>query len=262
VKRISILLRYLQYLIKSQTRHDIHSPFVYHLLDNIILDETPFYAYQKIDKIRKELQRDLRTLEITDLGAGSVVTGIQKTRKISDIATNAVKNKKYGQLLFRLVNYFKPAEILELGTSLGISTLYLALPNSGSKVYTIEGCPSTSAVAAENFKKAEVKNIISITGSFEDKLSETLAEIKSLDMVYFDGNHQYQPTVDYFNQCLSKINNNSIFIFDDIHWSEEMEKAWEEIKNHPSVTISADLFFFGIIFFRKEQPRQHFTIRY
>jgi predicted O-methyltransferase YrrM len=235
---------------------------VYNLLDNIILDETPFYAYQQINKIRTDLKKDSRKLEITDLGAGSIVTGINKTKAVSDIATAAVKNKKYGELLFRLVNHFKPKLILELGTSLGISTLYFALPDSASKVITIEGCASTANIASETFKKSGAKNINAITGSFEQKLPEILSEIKKLDLVFFDGNHQYQPTIEYFKKCLTKTHTDSVFIFDDIHWSEEMEMAWEEIKKHPEVTISIDLFFFGIVFFRKEQPKQHFIIRY
>ena len=80
-------------------------------------------------------------------------------------------------------------------------------------------------------------------------------------MVYFDGNHQKAATLEYFQHCLQFVNNESFFIFDDIHWSKEMESAWEEIKKHPKVKVTIDTFQWGIVFFRKEQEKEHFIIR-
>jgi predicted O-methyltransferase YrrM len=262
VKLLQILLRYIRYIFTAGTRHDIHSPFVYHLYENVIQDRTPFYAFEKTEKLRYELKQNHKEIEVADYGAGSVVTGIRKKKLISEIAGSAVKSRKYGELLFRLVNHFRPETILELGTSLGISTLYLALPDSKSRVHTIEGCPQTAAQANEIFRKADVKNITLYNGTFENKLPEVLKKAGTIDFLYIDGNHRYAPTMDYFRQCLKKKSDHSVFVFDDIHWSAEMEKAWEEVKANSEVTLTIDLFFFGLVFFRKAQPKQHFVLRY
>ena len=151
---------------------------------------------------------------------------------------------------------------MELGTSLGISSAYLAAANSGSKLITIEGCKEIADVAAQNFTKLELKNIEQVVGNFDKVLPEVLKKTDQLDLVFFDGNHQKEPTPNYFKQCLEKANEKSVFIFDDIYWSREMKEAWEEIKNNKKVTVSIDLFYMGIIFFRKEQVKEHFMIRY
>jgi predicted O-methyltransferase YrrM len=161
-----------------------------------------------------------------------------------------------------LVNPFGSQQILEIGTSLGITTLYLASAHSKSRVVTIEGCPNTAAAAQKNFEKAGTKNIEQVIGEFKKSLPEALSRFTALDFVYFDGNHRKQPTLHYFHECLKLHHESSVFIFDDIYWSSEMSEAWLEIKNHPSVTLSVDLYSTGIIFFRHPQPRQHFRLRF
>jgi predicted O-methyltransferase YrrM len=173
-----------------------------------------------------------------------------------------VKPEKYGQLLFRLVNHFKPKNILEIGTSLGITTLYLATPDTLSKVITLEGSEQTANVAALNFKMAEVKNIEIIRGEFSETLPAAIARLNTLDFVYFDGNHRREATLKYFKACLQRHNEESVFVFDDIYHSKEMFEAWKEIKEHSEVTLSLDLFSLGIIFFRRERIKQHFTLRF
>jgi hypothetical protein len=174
MSNFSLFLKYARYLLSAQTRHGIHSPFVYSLLENIILDETPYYIYGSIEKIRSGMLADKSLIKVTDYGAGSSA-GTGSERRIADIAALSLKSKKYGQLLFRLVNYFKPPEIIELGTSLGISSMYLAAPHPGSKVYTIEGCPEIAAKAKSNFAKINASNIYSFTGTFEKFLPEILS---------------------------------------------------------------------------------------
>jgi predicted O-methyltransferase YrrM len=167
------------------------------------------------------------------------------------------------QLLFRLVNHFQPATTLELGTSLGLTTAYLAAANSRQQVITFEGCPNTAAVARETFEKLELKNVRLVEGNLDQTLPATLAGLtKPVDFVFFDGNHRYEPTLRYFEQCLAKAHENSVFVLDDIHWSAEMEQAWEAIKAHSAVTVTVDLFYVGLVFFRKTQPRQDFWLRY
>lgn len=200
-------------------------------------------------------------LQVNDLGAGSAVLKT-KTRKISSIARYSLKSAKYSQLLFRLVNHFQPQTILELGTSLGITTLYLAKATPQAKVLSIEGSEGIAERAKQNFKKLQVTNIQLITGNFDNVLQTQLKELNQLDFVFVDGNHRKAPTLRYFEQCLAYAHNDSVFVFDDIHWSDEMREAWALIKNHERVTLTIDLFFIGLVFFRKEQVKQHFILRF
>lgn len=206
--------------------------------------------------------KDETVIPITDFGAGSRLN-LSQERKVSAIAKSSLKPKKYSQLLFRMVNYFQPSFVLELGTSLGITSSYLASGNNNAKVITMEGSPHVAAIARKNFEWLQLKNISVIEGNFDETLPKLISSTQTADFVFIDGNHRKEPTIRYFEQLLPKISSNSIFIFDDIHWSKEMEEAWETIKQHDAVTLSIDLFFIGIIFFRKEQKeKQHFTIRF
>ena len=214
-----------------------------------------------MELIRKKLLLSKRTLTVEDMGAGSRVFKSNQ-RKIKDIVKHSAKKPKYAQLLFKLVNYYQPNAILELGTSLGLTTTYLAKARKKAKVYSFEGSAEICKAAKNTFKSLRVKNVQLIQGNFNVTLSETLPKIAVLDFAFFDGNHQKKPTLDYFNQCLEKANEHSVFVFDDIHWSDEMTEAWEEIKAHPEVTLTVDIFQFGIVFFRKGVEKQHFVLRY
>ncbi|RZK22361.1 MAG: class I SAM-dependent methyltransferase [Hymenobacter sp.] len=184
-------------------------------------------------------------------------------RRVSTIARYAAKPPRLAQLLFRLVNHFQPATILELGTSLGLTTAYLAAATTRSQVITFEGCPNTAAVAHETFEKLGLQNVRLVEGNLDQTLPATLAALpKPVDFVFFDGNHRYEPTLRYFEQCLDKAHEDSVFVVDDIHWSAEMAQAWETIKAHPAVTVTVDLFYVGLVFFRKTQPKQNFWLRY
>lgn len=261
MKKIRFIFKYLLYRLTSQTKHDIHSPFVFDLLTNVIEDTTPFYAYKEIEALRKELLKSAESVKITDYGAGSSFSNLS-VKRIKDIARHSAKTPKYGQLLFRIINYLHPETLLELGTSLGISTLYQVMPSSKSKMITIEGCPEIAQFATGNFKKLKVENIELMLGNFDDVLLKALQKNKKTDYVFFDGNHRKEPTIRYFEQCLPFIQNDTFFVFDDIHWSKEMEEAWQYIKNHSRTTVTIDLFFLGLVFFRKEQKKQHFVIRF
>lgn len=255
--------KYLKYRLfaKHKGGHGIHSPFVYNLLTNIIEDETPFYSFEKIESYRNSLLKDSANIEVTDLGAGSKVNK-SNVRKINKIAKHGITQKKYAQLLFRLIHHFKPHNILELGTSLGVTSLYLATPNTKSNVYTIEGCPNIAKIASKIFTINNTSNIKQFVGNFDNVLPDVLHEAKQVDFVYFDGNHRKEPTVNYFNLCLNHIGDNTIFVFDDIHWSKGMEEAWNEIKTHEKVKVSIDLFFMGIILFKKELQKQDYIIKF
>lgn len=258
---LSTAINLLKYSKLRTNEHGIHSPFVFELYTCVFNNKTPYYAYEKIEKIRAESLQDQRLISVLDLGAGSK-SDHGKKRRVKDVTKNAAKSKEYGQLLFRLVNDFEPETILELGTSVGISTMYLAIARSKSKVYTVEGSPEIRKISLENFEKCGLKNIHSIPGNFDDVLPAILTKTETLDFVFFDGNHRKSATLNYFRLCLEKANNNSVFIFDDIYWSKEMTEAWKVIKSDPRVTVSIDIFQMGIVFFRKEQTKQHFVLAY
>lgn len=242
--------------------HGMHSPFVFQFILHVLNNGSGYLPPVEIEQLRSILLRDQRTLEIDDFGAGSRVAR-QKKRRVSELAKSALKPRKYAQLLFRLVRYYQPTTILELGTSLGVTTSYLSAGNPLANITTIEGSKAIADVAAENFHRLQLKNVLQHVGNFDDLLPSLVQELSSIDLAYVDGNHRYQPTVNYFQQLLPALHNDSVLVFDDIHWSAEMEKAWEEIKQHPSVQCTVDVFFLGFVFFRSEfKVKQHFTVRF
>lgn len=252
---------WLDHLVKARTRHAVHSPFVYDLIEHVLRNSTEQPEYAAIEGLREELLDSDQTIRVNDLGAGSRKLDLP-VRAVSDMARTALKPSKQAQLLYRLARYFQPANIIELGTSFGISTLYLAQGTEEGVVYTIEGCPQTQRIAQHHFDRMRQRNIRSVLGSFRSKLPETLKRIDQLDMVFIDGHHAQEPTLEYFEQCLVKANNGTLLILDDIHWSAGMEQAWEHVKAHPRVTVTIDLYDMGLVFLRKEQAPQHFRLRY
>src|ERR1700741_325502 len=259
---LSLALKYGKYKLSSQTKHDIHSPFVFNLLTTVIEDNNSYYVFDKLAAIRKELESSEEVLEIEDLGAGSKHFTSNK-RKVNGITKHGISTDKYARLLFRLVNHFHPRTVIELGTSVGLTTMYLASADSKQKIHTIEGSKELADFAQKLFRKHGYGNIELITGNFDVKLPELIQNLDQLDLIYIDGNHTKKATLGYFEMALQKKHNDSVFIFDDIHWSEEMESAWEEIKKHKDVTLSLDLFHLGIVFFRKEQKeKEHFVLRF
>ncbi|MBV1887683.1 MAG: class I SAM-dependent methyltransferase [Urechidicola sp.] len=250
--------KYVKFLLKSTNQHDVHSPFVYNLVTKCFYDKSHFDDYQKLRQYRKTLLKNKNTIEVTDLGAGSKVTK-NRTRVISNIAKHVSSTKRRTELLYRLTNYFRIENILELGTSLGISTQAMSLGNPNAKITTIEGCPNISKISKENFNQQSLENIEVLTGGF----AEIIQNLKhnTYDLIFIDGNHQKETTLNYFETLLQTINNESVFIFDDLYWFKDMTEAWEIIKQHSKVTVTIDTFYWGLVFFRKEQVKEHFTIR-
>jgi predicted O-methyltransferase YrrM len=261
---LQLAIKYFNYWITASNGkgHGMHSPFVFEFITKILNDRTAYTEYEKVEALRDQLLNDTTVLEVEDFGAGSVIDKKNK-RSISSIAKNAAKPKKFGQLLFRMVKRYQPKTILELGTSLGITTSYLSLAKPDARLITMEGSKEIADVAKQNFNAIELKNVELIEGNFDNTLSSVVRGLPSVDFSFIDGNHRQEPTERYFKELLAKTNNNSILVFDDIHWSSEMEAAWETIKNNAAVTCSIDLFFIGIVFFRKEfKEKQHFVIRF
>jgi len=261
MNNLKIIIKYLKYRIAANTKHDIHSPFVFQLLTTVINDKSVFPTYKEIEGLRLILLKNKTEIQIEDFGAGSLKSKT-KIRTVAEITRNAAKPSKYAQLLYRLIKHFQPQNILELGTSLGISTAYMAKAAPNSNITTIEGSESIAKIAIDNFNALNISNIQVITGNFDIQLPLLLQNSQKLDFVFFDGNHRKQPTLSYFETCLKHKHNGSVFIFDDIHWSVEMEEAWEIIKQSPEVTVTIDLFFIGLVFFRKESSKEDFIIRF
>jgi predicted O-methyltransferase YrrM len=261
---IIAVYKYVQYFLKAKNGkgHGIHSPFMFNFITHVLNDNKHYEPYQKIEIIRKQLLNNSQVLDVEDFGAGSKLK-LTKQRKVKDIAATSLKSKKFAQLLFRIVQYYQPKNIVELGTSLGITTAYLASGNNTAQIITMEGSSAIASVAKENIKKLFLQNIQLVQGNFDETLTPTINSINKIDLAFLDGNHRYLPTIQYFNTLLPKLHKESIVILDDIHWSKEMEQAWEEIKHHNAVTLSIDLFTIGIVLFKEEfKTKQHFIIKF
>ncbi len=250
-----------KYLITAQDEHAIHSPFVFDLYCSVIKKDEQLPKHEAITALRRKMLLSQEDISITDFGAGSKINR-SNLRKVKDIAKNSQKPPRLGRLFYRLIQHFGSKTIIDLGTSLGMTTAFLASANTNGKVNSFEGCPETAKVAVQNFEQLDLKNIEVIIGNIDETLQKTLPTLPSIDFVFFDANHRYEPTVKYFETCLEYAHEESLFVFDDIHWSAEMEQAWEYIKAHSSVTLTIDLLWVGLVFFRKKQPKQNFTLRF
>lgn len=250
---------FILFLLKSTNQHGIHSPFVYSLVTKCFYKKTNSSKIKLTNTAKQWLFQNNKNITVTDFGGGSKVFK-NNDRKIADIAKIAGINTKKSALLLRIIEYFEVKNMLEIGTSVGLGTTTLSIGNPKATITTLEGCKNTAIIAQELFDTFKLKNIKLIIGDFNETLPSIIKNNK-FDLIYFDGNHQKEATLNYFNLCLEAAHNNSIFIFDDINWAPEMQQAWLVIKEHPKVTISINTFFWGIIFFRKEQEKEHFTIR-
>lgn len=252
---------WLNYVIFSRHKkgHGIHSPFLFDLITGTFNSKKKPDDSSQIRELRNEWKKSHEVFHYTDPGNGDAG---KKEHKLSYLARTASTPEKYGKLLYRLVRKFQPLTVLEIGTCLGLGTLYLSEGSDQARVITMEGIPALAAKAREGFSRLGRKNIELVEGGFETTLPGVLDGLKKVDMVFFDGNHTYEATNEYFKRCLGKAHNDSVFIFDDIHWSEGMEKAWREIQQSDAVTLTVDLFRMGLVFFRRELSKQDFTVRF
>ena len=241
--------------------HGMHSPFVFDFIRNVLHNGKGYALLPAIEARRRALLGDRRLLEVEDMGAGSRIN-TAKQKEVRAIAKAALKSPRLAQVLYRLVRHYQPQSIIELGTSLGITTSYLASAAPG-RVATIEGSSAVAAIAREGFEQLGLHNIDLHTGNFDSVLPKLLSATDTIDLAYIDGNHRYAPTINYFQQFLKVAHPGTILVFDDIHWSEEMERAWAEIKTHEAVAYTIDIFFLGFVFFRKDfRVKQDFVIRF
>lgn len=251
---------YFKYYWQATTLHHIHSPFCYQLLEVMLDDQKKYYDFEMLEAYRDRLLKDGSLLTVEDHGAGSRINN-QKKRKVSTIAKSALSAKAQCQQIFRLIQELKPNMILELGTSLGLSASYMAKARSNTIVHTIEGSKAIYDFANKEFKAFELNNIKSHFGRFNEVLPNLL-KAHSFDLIFIDGHHDYQATLDYFHQIKKEVDQDCVFIFDDINWSNGMQQAWKELKQSEGVKLSIDLFYYGILFFNVDtkEPLHHIVI--
>ncbi|RYG27770.1 MAG: class I SAM-dependent methyltransferase [Chitinophagaceae bacterium] len=262
--KLQLLRKYLHYYYTAYNGkgHGMHSPFVYDFIIHVLNDKTAYADYARVETVRRRLLSDHTMIQVKDLGAGSSKNN-HPGRRVNDIAKHAAKPRKFGQLLYRMVRYYHPGQVIELGTSLGITTQYLALASPTTTIVTMEGADEVADIALEEIRKAGLINVQLLRGNFDELLPAQLAKKQTPGLVFIDGNHRKEPTIRYFEQLAAAAGNDTILVFDDIHWSTEMEEAWEYIRQHPSTRCCIDLFFIGIVLFRQEfREKQDFVIRF
>ncbi len=247
---------YVRYRLRAQSIHKIHSPFVFDFYNKVLKTK---YINDDIEELRKSLYKNRNTIEVEDLGAGSV-TGALKCRKISDIAKNAVKAPVYASILYNIVEKYQPEDVVELGTSLGLTSMYLQMATD-KPIFTLEGSSNILKQAKENLSTFEELRPKTILGNFDQTFPEVFRKLSGTYLIYIDGNHTYDATMRYFEIILENPKQGSIIVFDDIYWSPEMTRAWKEIKSNAQVDLSIDLYQLGIVFFNADfKEKQDFTL--
>lgn len=251
---------YISWRWKAHGKAGVQAPFLFRLCDKVLSPKNAVASSSLIEKIREELLHDEREIEVTDFGAGAKTLKSNR-RKISYIARTSAKSKKWGQALHRLAAEFRPSTIIELGTSLGISGMYMASAIPKGQLISLEGCPHIAALAQSTFQKNRFEHIEVRVGNFDETLPELLQRVDKVEFVYIDGNHTEEATLRYFSLLRDKAFEKTVLIFDDIHWSEGMKRAWEQIVADKSVSLTVDLFQIGLVFFNPGLSKQHFNLR-
>lgn len=251
----------LKYYWDAQTIYSAHSPFVYHFMKEVLNTKHTAKDVDLIEAKRQELLSSNDEIAFIELGAGSSKGKNNEIRRISDVARNSLSGPWQCQVMYNLVKQYGIENILEIGTSLGLSTAYFAYANRNAKIITLEGNPSSVDIAKDIWDKLNIGSIDVRLGEFGDTMSEAMEDINSIDLAFIDGNHRKDSTIRYFHNLKSKSHSKSIFIIDDIYWSSGMNEAWNEIIEDESCAFSIDLFRMGIVFFDHTiMPKQHYKL--
>lgn len=247
----------LRHWLNVVDEHSIHSPFFFDFYNRIVRGKTDALKFEKIERLRTDLLGNQTAIKVLDLGAGST-TLKDSNRTLADIASTSLSPRKLSEFYYRMIIEMDAQRVVELGACLGINTLYLAQKDD-ARIFTFEGSPALANVSLTNFEYLEQDNIQLIEGNLDATLPEFLQDPAKINFVLLDANHQYAPTMKYFGWLVRRLNEESIMVIDDIHLSEDMERAWEELQMNPLVYGSVDLFRCGILFFDPALNRQHFT---
>ena len=248
----------------NTTGEGIHSPYLFRLVRFVMRDENAYYCFADIERRREMLLACEDELEVVDYGSAGSKEGKHVKRRVCDIAKTHLESATMGQLLFRIVNFIgqeekRPLEILELGTSLGVTTAYLASANSRNRVMTMEGSDAVLKIAQGVWRALRLENIEWKEGNIDDTLYKCARA--SLDIAYVDANHTYEATKRYVDYLLPRMQEKGVIVIDDIHYSEGMEKAWEELKQDERVTTTMDLYHMGLLFVDPHYLKRHYIIK-
>lgn len=246
------LFAYSKHRIKSlisSKGYGIHSPFAFYLVTEIINDNSSaYYCYETIEKQRYKCRYNHHKITLKN----------GKTYPISYLCKRSSTPANDAQLLFKLGLLNRSKNILELGTFMGLGTAYLASISKQSQVISIDHDSSCSALARKNLASLKLLNVQLINDTIDNAINDALVNLKTVDLIFFDGNHQNEATLRYFKKALQFANDKSIFVFHDIHWSKGMNQAWHHIIKHPSISISIERYNMGIVFFDPQYQKQHF----
>jgi len=252
---------FINYWLDAVDEHSLHSPFFYNFYTNVLRKKSTQPDLISLKQVRKNFESDTRVIEVNDLGAGSKHHP-KSSRKINEIARTSVTPEKYSILYANIIQHFLYKNILELGTSLGVNTLYLSKAREDTSIITFEGSSEIAKVARNLFDTSNTRNINIIEGSIDEILPQYLSSPEEIDFALMDANHRYEPTLRYFDYLTKKIHDNSMIILDDIHYSSEMEEAWKVIQKHELVYATADLFRCGLVFFNPSLNKQNVVLQF
>lgn len=265
------IFAYLRHVLTAwnTTGEAIHSPYLFHIVRFLFRDENSYYCFADIERRREQLLACEDRLDVVDYGSCGSPEGTHVHRRVCDIAKNHLESARMGQLLFRLVVFMgehekRPLRIVELGTSLGITTAYLASADSRNQVLTFEGSEAVLNVAKGVWKALKLENIEWIIGNIDDTLyniGHAEDAVKQLDLAYIDANHTYEATKRYADYLIPQMTEKGVVIIDDIHYSKEMEQAWTELKADPRVTSSMDIYHAGLLFVDPHYLKRHYRCR-
>jgi predicted O-methyltransferase YrrM len=251
------VLSYIWHWLAAVNQHSLHSPFLFNFYTNTLKRKAISEGFDAIEQIRSQLINSKEKITVEQFGADSKVNN-ELVRPVAAIAKQGITSASISKLLFNIINDFECKSIIELGTSFGINSMYMAT-NAQARLYSLEGCKNTAKLAQKNFDKLDYSNIELIIGNIDETLPKFIHDnTVKIDFVFMDANHKLRPTINYFEQIIKLCHEQSIIIIDDIYWSGEMTKAWEILRDHQQVTTSVDLYDLGILFLRPELEKTHF----
>lgn len=281
----AILIKYLKYRLAARGRRGrgIHSPLVYDLIRKVIVNEERWKVPGRVVEVHRALLKDRTRLAFEEFGAGSRVastesggdsrddfTGSDAGSGITSVASRSIRsltrrssvNRRFGRFLFRLVRWFRPDELIELGTGIGVSTLYLSAAFD-RQMESVEASPQKHAFSKVLFEQYGIKNVKTHCGTFMQCFEDVVPDPDARSMVFLDGDHRYGATMELVERLIdTRKNGEMLIVIDDIHWSEEMERAWNELRHDSRIPFTVDLFQVGLVFIRDEVSKQHFTLTF
>ena len=249
---------YANYFLKVVDLHSIQTPFAFELYSRLKNEIKKSELKPEIEQIRHQLQGDHSTVLGEDYGTGSERS--HRGRDISGIAKTGISTQKRCLIYQAIMRIFNPAISFELGTSLGVSTAYLASSSSAGKIHTFEGNAELSKIARRNFSELGLGKINMVEGNIDDTLPKILKEIESLDMCVIDANHRGRALMHYVDLLINKMDTTGLILVDDIRWSKDMYHAWKIIACRNEVTLSLEFMDFGLLLFKKNITKQHYVL--